>query len=76
MTAQGEDPGDLRGRTTVSGERHDVHPKLPARSPFALHLLDESLTFGGSDDDTLHRRPSLSWLAGFGVFTMPQEMAV
>jgi hypothetical protein len=42
----------------------------------ALHLLDKVLAFGGGDSDTLHGRPSLWWLDGFGVFTMPQEMAV
>ena len=44
---------------------------------FALHLLDEILAFFRSDGDTLHGRPSLWCLDGFGVFTMQQEeMAV
>jgi hypothetical protein len=30
----------------------------------------------GCEGDTSHGRPFLWWLAGFGVFTMPQEMAV
>lgn len=34
---------------------------------------DEVLAFLGGDGDTLHRRPSLLWLDGFGVFTMPQR---
>jgi hypothetical protein len=72
-----EDPSDLGGRTTVGGEKHYVHPKPPARSTFALHFSDKVLAFGRSDGDTLHGRPSLLWLDGFGVFTMPQEkMAV
>jgi hypothetical protein len=54
-----------------------VHPQPAAGFAFALHLLDEILAFFRSDGDTLHGRPSLWWLDGFGVFTMPQEeMAV
>ena len=37
---------------------------------------DEVLAFLGGDGDTLHGRPSLWWLDGFGVFTMPQGTAV
>src|SRR5215210_5253204 len=71
-----EDPSDLGGRATIGDEQHDVHPQPPAGSLFALHLDDEVLAFLRGDGDTLHGRPSLWWLDGFGVFTMPQEMAV
>lgn len=54
-----------------------MHPQPAAGFAFALHLLDEILAFFRSDGDTLHGRPYLWWLDGFGVFTMLQEeMAV
>jgi hypothetical protein len=71
-----QDPSGLGGRTTVGGEQHYVHPKPPARLTFALHFSDRVLAFGRSDGDTLHGRPFLWWLDGFGVFTMPQRTAV
>jgi hypothetical protein len=43
---------------------------------FSLHFPYEILAFGGGDGDTLHGRPFLLWLDGFGVFTMPQETVV
>jgi hypothetical protein len=49
---------------------------LSLRLGFALHLDDEVLAYLGCDGDILHVRPFLPWLAGFGVLTMPQEMAV
>src|SRR5215210_308013 len=71
-----EGAGDLGGGATISSEQYDVHPQPPARLPFALHPDDEVLAFRGSDGDTLHGRPSLSWLVGFGVFTMQHRAAV
>src|SRR5215210_3137025 len=68
-----EDAGDLGGRETVGGEQRDVHPQPSTGFHFALHFDDEILAFFGSDGDILHRRPSLWWLDGFGVFTMPQR---
>jgi len=43
---------------------------------FSLHFPYEILAFGGGDGDTLHGRPFLWWLDGFGVFTMPRETVV
>src|SRR5688572_11640815 len=67
-----EDAGDLGRRATVGSKQRDMHPESAAGLHFALHHPDKFLAFGGSDGDTLHWRPSLSWLDGFGVFTMPQ----
>jgi hypothetical protein len=52
-----------------------VHPQPSAGFALALHLADEILAFPGSDGDTFHRRPSLPWVDGFGVFTMLQRTA-
>src|SRR5215216_4696073 len=49
-----------------------MHPESAAGLHFALHHPDKFLAFFGSDGDTLHWRPSLWWLDGCGVFTMPQ----
>src|SRR5829696_3006848 len=49
---------------------------LSLRLGFALHLDDEALAYLGGDGDILHVRPSLRWLDGCGVFTMPQRTAV
>src|SRR5215211_5016982 len=67
--------GDLGGRATIRGEQRDVHPEPSTGFRLALHPKDEVLAFFGGDDDTLHGRPSLWWLDGFGVFTMPQRTA-
>jgi hypothetical protein len=50
---------------------------LSLRLGFASRFIidDEALAFLGSDGDILHVRSSLWWLAGFGVFTMPQRTA-
>jgi hypothetical protein len=71
-----EDAGDLGGRETVRSEQHYVQPQPPARLAFSLHFPYKILAFGGGAGDTLHGRPFLLWLDGFGVFTMPQETVV
>src|SRR5215211_4665293 len=48
-----------------------MHPESAAGLHFALHHPDKFLAFFGSDGDTLHWRPTLWWLDGCGVFTMP-----
>ena len=53
-----------------------MHPKPAAGFRLALHRADKVLALFGGEDDTLHGRPFLRWLVGFGVFTMPQEAAV
>jgi hypothetical protein len=50
-----------------------VHPEPSTGSHFALHLEDEIFAFLRGDDDILQVRPSLWWLDGCGVFTMPQR---
>jgi hypothetical protein len=51
------------GRAAIGSEKGDVHPEPSTRFHFALHLDDEALAFLGGNDDTLHVRPSLWWLA-------------
>jgi hypothetical protein len=70
-----EHAGDLGGRATLRSEQHDVHPQSAAGFRFALHFGDEALAYLGGDGDILHVRPSLRWLDGCGVFTMPQRTA-
>ena len=53
-----------------------MHPKPAAGFRLAFHHADEVLALLLGEGDTLHGRPFLWWLGGFGVFTMPQEMAV
>src|SRR5215208_5946704 len=71
-----EHAGDLGWRATLRSEQDDVHPQSAAGFRFALHLDDEALAYLGGDGDILHVRPSLRWLDGCGVFTMPQRTAV
>jgi len=68
-----ENAGDLGGRESVGGEQRDVHPEPAAGLRFALHLDDEVFAYLRCDGDILHWRPSLWWLDGCGVFTMPQR---
>src|SRR5215218_5394155 len=71
-----EGAGDLGGRATLRSEQDDVHPQSAAGFRFALHFGDEALAYLGGEGDILHVRPSLCWLDGCGVFTMPQRTAV
>src|SRR3982750_2580440 len=70
-----EGAGDLGSRVTFGGKQYDVHSQPSAGFALTLHLADEILAFLRGDGDTLHKRPSLLWVDGFGVFTMPQRMA-
>jgi len=61
-------------RSTVCTDDYGLPPRAETTRPIPPGC--EVLTSGGSDADTLHGRPSLLWLDGSGVFTMPQEMVV
>src|SRR5919107_4632008 len=71
-----EHAGDLGGRAILRSEQDDVHPQSAAGFRFALQFGDEALAYLWGDGDILHVRPSLLWLDGCGVFTMPQRAAV
>ena len=69
-------PGDMGRAVAIRGEKHYVHPQPAARFFLTLHPDDEVLALFRSEGDTLHLGGCLFlWLAGFGVFTMPQKMA-
>ena len=61
-------------RSNVCTDGYGLPPRAETTRPIPPGC--EVLAFGGSDSDAPHRRPSLLWLDGLGVFTMPQEMVV